>query len=443
MQKKLHIYVLILSFALPLLGRSQARQLSLKEALELAEANNLTSQSAIARKDAARGAYRMTNSLFLPGVSVSHTGVSTNDPLSSFGFKLKQEVVTQADFNPAVLNDPDNIENFTTKIEVQQPILNVDGLYARKAARNQYEAVSLQADRTRHQISYEVKKAYFGLELAQAAVDVLKESVNVAEEALKLTKDNEEQGFVKHADVLEASVRLEERRNQLREANNQLRTANEFLAHLIGVDLGTTIEPTDSMPGSPVLLSLNSIPHQLESRSDLKAVQKQVEATENMLRSEKLKFIPKLNAFGSYEWNDREILGTSANNYFVGASLSWNLFSGYKNVGSVQRATSQVREAQINYQNYLSQSQIQLNRAQRKLELTYQQIQSSELAREQAEESLRIRTNRFEQGLEKTTDLLIAEALASKKSLDHIQAIYNYKQAIFEMELLLEKEINE
>ena len=172
----------------------------------------------------------------------------------------------------------------------------MDGLYARKAARNQYEAVSLQADRTRHQISYEVKKAYFGLELAQAAVDVLKESVNVAEEALKLTMDNEEQGFVKHADVLEASVRLEERRNQLREANNQLRTANEFLAHLIGVDLGTTIEPTDSMPGSPVLLSLNSIPHQLESRSDLKAVQKQVEATENMLRSEKLKFIPKLNA---------------------------------------------------------------------------------------------------------------------------------------------------
>lgn len=443
MQKKLHIYVLILSFALPLLGRSQARQLSLKEALELAEANNLTSQSAIARKDAARGAYRMTNSLFLPGVSVSHTGVSTNDPLSSFGFKLKQEVVTQADFNPAVLNDPDNIENFTTKIEVQQPILNVDGLYARKAARNQYEAVSLQADRTRHQISYEVKKAYFGLELAQAAVDVLKESVKVAEEALKLTKDNEAQGFVKHADVLEASVRLEERQNQLREANNQLRTANEFLAHLIGVDLGTTIEPTDSMPGSPVLLSLNSIPDQLESRSDLKAVQKQVEATENMLRSEKLKFIPKLNAFGSYEWNDKEILGTSASNYFVGASLSWNLFSGYKNVGSVQRANSQVREAQINYQNYLSQSQIQLNRAKRKLELTYQQIQSSELAREQAEESLRIRTNRFEQGLEKTTDLLIAEALASKKSLDHIQAIYNYKQAIFEMELLLEKEINE
>jgi outer membrane protein TolC len=97
----------------------------------------------------------------------------------------------------------------------------------------------------------------------------------------------------------------------------------------------------------------------------------------------------------------------------------------------------------LNYQDYLSQSQIQLNYAKRKLELTFKQIHSGKLASEQAQESLRIRTDRFEQGLEKTTDLLVAEALASQKNLEYIQSIYNYKQAVFEMELLLEKEINE
>ncbi len=127
----------------------------------------------------------------------------------------------------------------------------------------------------------------------------------------------------------------------------------------------------------------------------------------------------------------------------VGASLSWDLFSGYKNVGSVQKASAQLNEARYNYEDYLSQSQIQLNRAKRKLELTFQQIQSSKLAKEQANESLRIRSDRFEQGLEKTTDLLVSEALSSKKSLDYIQSIYNYKQAVFELELLLEKDINE
>jgi outer membrane protein TolC len=443
MRKRLHLYVLFLSLGFPFTVFGQARPLSLDEALELARENNRSVKSAEARQQSARGAYRMTNSVFLPGLSVSHTGVSTNDPLSAFGFKLKQEIVSQADFDPASLNNPNDLENYNTKIELRQPILNVDGIYARKAAKNQYEAISLQNQRTQQQIRYEVKRAYFQLELAQSAIEVLKQSVEVATEALKLTKNNESQGFVKHADVLEASVRMEERQNQLLEAENQQQSANEYLSHLLGMDLGTRIEPTDSMTHSPTLFTWNVNPVELENRSDLQSVQKQIEAGENMLRSEKMKFIPRLNAFGAYEWNDRKILGTSANNYMVGASLSWDLFSGYKNLGSIQQASSRLDEAQLNYQDYLSQSQIQLNNAKRKLELTFKQIQSGKLAREQAQESLRIRTDRFEQGLEKTTDLLVAEALASQKNLEYIQSIYNYKQAVFEMELLLEKDINE
>lgn len=443
MKRRLHLYVLFLSLGLPLITTGQTKSLSLDEALELAKNNNLSARSAEAREKAAQGAYRMTNSVFLPGLAVSHTGVKTNDPLSTFGFKLKQETVTEADFNPATLNDPDAIENYNTKIELQQPILNIDGLYARKAARNQYEAMALQSDRAHQQVRYEVKRAYFQVELAQSAVKVIQQSVEVAGEALKLTKDNEAQGFVKHADVLEASVRFEERRDQLKEAENQKQSATEYLAHLLGIDLGTNILLTDSMTREPSLFTWNVGSVELEQRSDLKAMQKQIAAGEHMLHSEKMKFIPRLNAFGAYEWNDREILGMSASNYLVGASLSWDLFSGYKNMGSIQQAGAQLEEAEYQYQDYLSQSQMQLNNAKRKLELSFQQIQSGKLAKEQAEESLRIRTNRFEQGLEKTTDLLMAEALASKKNLEYIQSIYKYKQAVFEMELLLEKDMNE
>ncbi|WP_423129712.1 TolC family protein [Gaoshiqia sp. Z1-71] len=441
MQKRVKILVLLAILGFPFTLFSQTMELSLEDALKIAGNNNLTTQSAEARQLAARSSYRMTNSVFLPGLSVSHTGVSTNDPLTTFGFKLKQEIVGQVDFDPSVLNDPDGIENFNTKIELSQPLLNLDGIYARKAAKSQYEAASLQTNRVKENIRYEVKTAYYLLELAQSSVRVIQQSVNLAEETLKLTKDNEAQGFVRQADVLEAAVRLEERRNQLLEAENQYHSANEYLAHLLGLDLGTTIATTDSLVISPAQLVAGVHPEAIQQRSDLQAWQKQIEAGENMLKSEKMKFLPRVNAFGSYEWNDKKFMGTSAENYLVGASLSWNLFSGYKNAGSVQLATARLDEARLGYNDYLSQSQLQLNRANRTLELSYRQIQSSKLAKEQAEESLRIRTERFKQGLEKTTDLLISEALSSQKKLEYIQAIYNYKQAIFEMELLLEKEI--
>jgi outer membrane protein TolC len=303
--------------------------------------------------------------------------------------------------------------------------------------------MSFQSNRVKLNINYEVKKAYFMLELAESSVEVLQKSVAVAEEALRLTKNNAEQGFAKEADVLEASVRVEERKNQLLEAQNQRQTANDFLAYLLGMEFSEVIETTDSLiqPPMQVIIDRNSV--NLENRSDMLAYQKQIEAGENMVKSNKMKFVPRLNAFGAMEWNDESLFGTSANNYMVGASLSWSLFSGYKNAGAIQHATAQLDEARINYEDYLSQSQIEINRATRKMELNYNRIQSSKLAKEQAQESLRIRTNRFEQGLEKTADLLMSEALTSQKELEYIQAIYNYKQAIFEMELLIEQDINE
>jgi outer membrane protein TolC len=99
--------------------------------------------------------------------------MSTNDPLAVFGYKLKQEQVSQSDFDPAILNHPDAYENFNTRIEVQQPLLNLDGIYARKAAKNQYEALALQEKYTGQNIRYEVKMAYYQLELSSMSVNVL------------------------------------------------------------------------------------------------------------------------------------------------------------------------------------------------------------------------------------------------------------------------------
>jgi len=434
--------LLILVFVFPMVSHAQPRQLSLQEALNLAAENNLQIKSAEARMHAAKASYRMTNSVFLPGIEASHTAVSTNDPLSAFGFKLKQEIVQESDFIPATLNNPGSSENFGTKIQIQQPLLNLDGIYARKAAKNQYEAVAFQATRVHKTIEYEVKRAYFRLELAESSVNVLQRSVEVAEEALRLTKNNEEQGFAKHADVLEASVRYEERKNQLQSAKNQQEAAHDYLAHLLGLELNEKVTPTDSLivPPEQIVSATN---HSIENRSDLQAYQKQIEAGENMVKSSKMKFFPRLNAFGATEWNDDALFGTGANNYTVGASLSWSLFSGFKNAGAVQQAKAQLDEARYAYNDYLSQSHLQINNALRNISLNYQQIQSSKLAKEQAQESLRIRTNRFEQGMEKTADLLMSEALASQKELEFIQAIYNYRQSIFEMELLLETNINE
>ena len=40
----------------------------------------------------AKGDYRQSNAIFLPNISVSHTGFATTNPLMAFGSKLNQEI---------------------------------------------------------------------------------------------------------------------------------------------------------------------------------------------------------------------------------------------------------------------------------------------------------------------------------------------------------------
>lgn len=416
--------------------------LSLKDALERAEKNNWQINKSKANVILSRSDFRQTNSLFFPSVSLSHSGVTTNDPLTAFGFKLKQEITTNADFNPVLLNDPERIDNFNTKVEVRQPIINVDGFYGRKAAKAKMKAMDYQAERTINYTKFEVKKAYYQLELAEEAIEVMEKSYEMAKSAKKLTEDNLEQGYVKDADLLAADVRLLEVENQLLEAKNNSRMAQEFLAFLLAYDIDTKITTSDKIDKEPVLPSFSSYGKgSIDSRSDILAFKKGIEARNTMLKSRRFKFLPRLNAFGQYEWNDDKILGSRANNYMLGASLSWNIFSGYKNIAKVQKAKAELKIAKLDYFEYLEKSRMQLKAAERNVKVAYSKMKTSLLAKKQAQESLRIRTDRYKQGLEKTTDILYAETVSSARNLAYIKSVFDYHIAVFQLELLLEKEL--
>ncbi len=78
---------------------------------------------------------------------------------------------------PDVLNNPSATRDFTTKLDVQQPLVNMDLLYKRKAAAKQTELYQYKTQRTKEYLTFEVKKAYLQLQLAYDAVKVLEEAI--------------------------------------------------------------------------------------------------------------------------------------------------------------------------------------------------------------------------------------------------------------------------
>ncbi|WP_396193286.1 TolC family protein [Flavobacterium sp.] len=373
----------------------------------------------------AKADYNQSNALFLPNINVSHTGISTTNPLMAFGSKLNQEILTMADFNPALLNDPAKTQNFATKFEIQQPLINVDGLFERKAAKSKMEAFQLQTERTKEYLELEVSKAYMQLQLAYRAVKVLEKANTTGKANLKLVDNYFKQGMLQKTDLLNVQVRVNEIANQLQYAKSNVQNASDYLAFLFNEDSnGKIYKPSEELDNAIVIEEINT--SLSDNRKDIQAMSKSSEAYAKMLQSSKMAFLPRLNAFGSYELYDQNFLGTAAKGYLVGAQLSWNVFDGYKSIGKFQKAKAESQKADVEKDQYKKQSQLELNKTNRQLKDAENKVNLSQLAFEQSKEAYRIRQNRFTQGLEKTTDLLQSETQMIQKELEHLQSVFEY-----------------
>ena len=425
---KIYIYILTFGFLLfiSVLEAQQVVYITKFEVLTKVSQENRSIKIAEQEYNEARADFRQTNAVFLPNITASHAGIATTNPLMSFGSKLNQEILTQNDFNPALLNDPSQIENYATKFQIQQPLINLEGIYQRKAAKKKMNAMALQTERTSDYFAFEVEKAYMQLQLAYKAVDVLKKTLEAAEENKALVDNSFKQGYLQRTDVLSAEVRVIEVRNQLQTAKSNVQNASNYLSFLMNEKQDVVYQPSDSLTVS--FLSINNKTVS-ENRADIKAMQLVSDTYFTMHKADKMAFLPRFNAFGSYELYDDQIFQADANGYLFGAELSWDLFQGYKRFGKAQKSKAEFEKSKLQYEQYMSQSQLELNKAKRMFLDAENRLNLTALALEQSKESLRIRTNRFTEGLEKTTDLLMAETQYAQKQLEYYQTVFEYNYA--------------
>ena len=416
------IFLLVFSMGKTLAQTSVV--ISLDQVTAKAKENNTSLKISQQEYALAKGQYESTNSVLLPQIRLSNTSTFTNNPLNAFGFKLLQRDVTAADFDPDLLNDPGDVENFNTRIEVMQPLINMDGWKQRKTANLNLKHLTFNLQRTEEYVELEAIKTYMQLQLAYKSLEVIKKAKTSALENQIWAKNTFDQGLMQSASYLDIEVRVAEIEHKLHLAESNIQNVSEYLAFLIGEDDAKLLVPSDEL----ILSEMSTTEtYQLNmERKDLLALQYQVDAQEQMLQSSKMSFIPRANAVANYEWNDNTFMGFGASNYLVGLQLSWDIFSGYKNIGKIHQEKAILEEATLEQQKYLEESKLQINKAKRQFADASNQIELTSLSVNQSKEAYRITNNRFKEGLEKSKDLLYAETKYHEKELEHARAIFNF-----------------
>ncbi|WP_069658439.1 TolC family protein [Arcticibacter eurypsychrophilus] len=415
-------FVFLNAFVTEITAQDVTTNLSLSEAVTAALAANKDLQAAELDENIALANYKQTEAVFLPQVTASYTAMSTDNPLNAFGFKLQQRTITQNDFNPDLLNHPSGTKDFMGKLEVQQPLINLDLLYKRKGAEKQTALYRFKTLRTKEYLTFEVQKAYLQLQLAYDANRVLEEALVTVKSVYKFTANHFQQGLIKKTDLLNAQVHVATVESNLSKSKSAIHNSSDHLGLLMGRKMGLIYKTRDGFNDQ---VSKSDITQLIDSsRADFMAMQKAIESSDLMIKSSQMSYLPKLNAFGNYQYNDSHLTGFGARSYFAGIQLSWDIFKGggTKNTIVAQKLERDKLSIQLTQQK--DQSQLDLNRSFRALADARLEILKLEESIEQSSEALRILQNRYQQGLENTTDVLMAETQLSQQKFDLAQAVF-------------------
>lgn len=409
--------------------------LPLAEAIARADRNNSHVKAAQLATRVARAEHLQTDAVYLPQVSLGYAAAVTNNPLGAFGFLLQQSRVAAADFNPASLNDPAASYNYGATVEVKLPLVNLDMAYARKGARLKEEATTHQARHVQQQVRYEVSRAYTQLQYAYTTRDILAQTLADTRAIRQTVSNFHAQGLIQQSDVLNADVQVSTIETALAKATSAIATASQALVLLMDGSLAqgdTTIvtEPLSQLPTATAPAMFSPL------RADIVAMQRGADATSMMVKSRRMAFIPRLNAFGSYQLNDKRLFRFGADSYMAGIQLSWTLFSGNENTGKLRAAKAQEEQARLRLSQHIDQSRLEADKTRRDLADLRYEIRQHDTSIAQAAEALRIMADRHREGLASTTDLLAAQAQLSRQQLAKAQAIMHYNTTRYYQDLI-------
>ena len=427
---RLLIISVVLLFYVAAAG-AETLKLSIKDAISMALENNNQIKAARFTSQAAAQGVQSANSRYLPAVSFEETLVASNSPINTFMMKLDEGRFTNNDFLISNLNNPSAAHDFKTSLSIQQPLFVPSLSPMKELAVKDAQKSELQLEAARQGIAFQVFHTYLEVQKANAQLKAADKAVADARENMRLATVRTSAGVGLRSDELRSRTHLSMVEQQLISAQNNLTLARMKLAMLIGLDEEKVYEIAGFSDSVAVpALSDAVFSDALLNRVEIKQSQTDIEKSDSAYRLAKSEYLPTVGAFASYQLNAKDAPFTSDNDaWTAGVSLKWNIFDGFRRGSERNKALSgqsaareMLESASKDVRYQLKESYVRRDEAGKHLEVARNAVQD-------AEETVRLLTKRFENSLATMVELLDAQTALNQTRANLVETEAGYALA--------------
>ncbi|PIS20333.1 MAG: hypothetical protein COY36_10115 [Zetaproteobacteria bacterium CG_4_10_14_0_2_um_filter_55_20] len=403
--------------------------LNLQQAVNRALQYNQLLLAEDARLEEAAANVQQANGNLMPHLNAASAVSRSNSPMNSFAGKLLQKRVTSADFVPANLNNPSFLTNYRNSLTLEAPLYQGGRMWAaRERAEQTEQATRNEIALARQQLTFAVIQAYTNVFRLQSREKAAQSAHDAATSHLQQTTALLDRGIGIQSDILDAQAHMSDTQLALTQTRNAHLRAMDELHRLLGLE-STSLASTVNLQGSPdmQLRDINEnmpVDPIIAQHPRITALERQLDAAKAGVSEASAGLRPNVGLLAVQEWNNKTITPSHPNTS-IGAEVSFNLFAGGSDMAA--RRAAEARFAHLQYQlqdekqvlrNTLADAWRQLHEAEEAASARHNTLR-------QTAESLRIQNLRFEQGLEKSTDVLDAHTRNDRAVANDIDARFN------------------
>ena len=439
--KKLFILILLCSWHI--VAQDSSQSFSLQEAIDFALENNRTAKNAMRDVEAAEKQKWETISTGLPQINAS----------IDYQNFLKQQVSlipaeffggNPGEFTEVIFGTKQSVAGFAT---LSQKIFDGSYIVGLQSVKVFLEITKNAKVKTDLEVRKSVINAYGNVLIAEQSTSILESNKSILEKNLFEITKMYENGMEEEESVEQIQISLSSIKSDLNKVVRLKKIAYQMLNITMGQDINTDILLTENLENltlQNMSLDLLESETDIENNIDYLIAQNDKKSKELLLKLEKSKALPTLDAFvnGGYSAFSDNFTFTNDNQKWFGSSLfgvnmTIPVFSSLGRTASTQRAEINLSKAENDLIETEQKLQLEIDAAKSEYQFTIEDYANKKQNLRLAERIEVKNQTKFFEGIASSFDLRQAQIQLYTAQQEYLQAMLDVINKKAELETLL------